>query len=416
MNIIHKQQKISSLFLDALTLSDLASALTTAYRNAYPERDDPKITTRSLSYLAFHCNKRYRSFEIPKKSGGMRTIRAPLPKLKIIQRALNICFQCVFRPHKAAYGFVPGRSIVDNARVHAGRRYIYNVDLKDFFPNTSFRRVKTVLELEPFSFTGDREPLAFLIANLCCENDDKGKGALPQGAPTSPTLTNVVCQRLDRKLYRLARQNRAHYSRYADDLTFSSNDDIFTKDLQSQIKAIIREEGYEVNQKKVRLQSRHIRQEVTGLTVNVKPNVRRAYIKDVRYWLRTWRVFGYEKATADFIDRHGATTALSGKTVRLEHVLAGKIAFLGMVRGQHDGIVQRFRTELDNLLSVHPKQLNENLLDSVEDVSEPVGQLPEKSNEVLSELRRILEIWENEGIDAVINHVYSRDSSLDEQD
>ena len=193
---------------------------------------------------------------------------------------------------------MPGRSIADNARRHVRRRHILNVDLKDFFPSTSFRRVKTVLELEPFALTGPREELAFLIANLCCD-----AGRLPQGAPTSPTLTNVVCQRLDRRLTRLARQHHAVYSRYADDLTFSSNHAPLAEPFENELRVIIQDEGYRVNEKKLRRRSCYERQEVTGLIVNDKVNVRRRFIKDLRYRLHVWERFGLEKAQADFLNR-----------------------------------------------------------------------------------------------------------------
>jgi hypothetical protein len=391
---------LGDAFLAGQNIEDLAEVLNQAYSLQFPNRPHPRISRRLLVYLAHHMEKRYYTFEIPKKSGGVRVIQAPIPKLKMVQQALNICFQCLFVPHKAAYGFVPGKNIVENARLHTGRRYVYNVDLKDFFPSTSFRRVKTVLALSPFLLTEEREPLAFLIANLCCAPNAEGQAALPQGAPTSPTLTNVVCQRLDRKLNRFAREHKTRYTRYADDLTFSSNDAVFDDTVCRQIEAIIEEEGYHINVKKVRIQSLHIRQEVTGLTVNKKPNVRREYVKDIRYWLRTWRVFGYEHAMADLFDRYGHVQAGDGSLPHLENILAGKIAFLGMVRGQEDEMVRRFRAELQRLMG---REKSDGDTSAALPASAPaaIAETPQPSaDDLLEGIRRILKTWAEDGLHA----------------
>ncbi len=269
----------------------------------------------------------YESFTIPKASGGQRKILAPKVGLKRIQQAINLALNVVFIPHFAAHGFVPGRSIVTNAEKHVGKPHVLNLDLKDFFPSVQFRRVKTVLGLAPFNLKDEREELGFLIANLCCY-----KGVLPQGAPTSPTLSNVVCQRLDRKLHRLARQHEASYTRYADDLTFSRYDGVFDAAFEQAVAEVVEDERFLINPKKVRQQHRSIRQEVTGLTVNEKVNVSRPYLRNTRTMLHKWDQGGLVAATEAFYENY------RGPEPRPQFLasLLGRIHFIGMVRGKED--------------------------------------------------------------------------------
>ena len=155
----------------------------------------------------------YIAFEIPKKSGEMRQIEAPNRKLKWMQKGLKAQLETLFEAEPGAHGFVPERSIQSNAGVHVGQRYVLNLDIAGFFPSVKRGRVQTVLQLEPIGLS---KPAARILAQFCTRNR-----ALPQGAPTSPTLTNLVCMRLDRKLEKLARHYRCRYSRYADDITIS---------------------------------------------------------------------------------------------------------------------------------------------------------------------------------------------------
>ncbi|MBK9457868.1 MAG: RNA-directed DNA polymerase [Sphingobacteriales bacterium] len=232
------------------------------------------------------------------KKWKARTISALIHILKLLQKCLNVVLNIIFVPHKAANGFVVNhdnkiRNIVTNAQIHTNKPYVYNIDLSDFFTSIAFRRIKTVLQLAPFNLPDD---IAFLVANLCSDN-----GVLPQGAPTSPTLTNAVCQRLDRKLTAFAKTNKIRYTRYADDITFSGYENIFNEEFYNQLKNIVEiEESFKINESKVRLQTRNDRQEVTGLTVNEKVNVEQRYIRSIRAMLHNWQNKGLEYATTKF--------------------------------------------------------------------------------------------------------------------
>lgn len=240
-------------------------------------KDCPKFT---LNQINFYCNpnhnpkKRYKDFTIPKKSGGVRKISAPRGSLKQILSYLNVIFQAMYEPTVAAMGFVPGRSIVDNAAVHTGRNYVFNTDLKDFFPSIHQARVWKTLQLKPFSFNKE---VASVVAGLCCMLDPNGItdkkgmiiGVLPQGSPCSPILTNIICRNLDRKLLGLAKRFNLRYTRYADDITFSSDYNVFKEsgEFIEEFTRIIAEQGFEINDNKTRLQKSGQRQEVTGLVV-----------------------------------------------------------------------------------------------------------------------------------------------------
>lgn len=289
------------------------------------------ISVKKLGFYLAKRDERYIHFEIPKKTGGVRKISSPDRFLKKVQRRIAFILEALFTPKPSANGFVTGRSIVSNAKGHIGKKFVYNIDLKDFFPSIHYGRVKAVMKLHPFKCTDE---MAHLIAHLVCY-----KGVLPQGSPTSPILTNIVSQNLDRKLVAIAKHYRCFYSRYADDITFSSNKNIFKKEkFLFALNEVIQTEGFTINEKKTRLQKATQRQEVTGIIVNQKVNLKRNYIKQIRAMLYNWEHKGIAycqaKLAKHYPDEKGF---IRNKTIpSFENVLHGKIMFLGMVRGKDD--------------------------------------------------------------------------------
>lgn len=158
---------------------------------------------------------RYTTFSLPKKSGGIRTICAPITALKIIQQKLHQVLQMVYDPKPAAQGFLMGRSIITNAQRHVGKRFVLNIDLLDFFPSINFGRVRGLFLSKPYSLP---ENVATILTQICCHEN-----FLPQGAPTSPIVSNMICRKLDSQLQRIAKEYRCTYTRYADDITFSTS-------------------------------------------------------------------------------------------------------------------------------------------------------------------------------------------------
>lgn len=371
---VHIDQ-IRKQFAELQSKEDLVKLLSDAKNMLYCEECKP-VQLKSLTYYANPnlCKKRYQTFAIKKKSGADRTIHAPVKGLKSILRSLNFVLQCVYEPHEAATGFVLEKSIVDNAKKHEGKHYVLNMDLKDFFHSFDRKWVKYGFSYEPFNLSGskEKEELAFLLASLCThpfEIDEKEKTVLPQGSPTSPTLTNILCKKLDRRLTGLANRFGATYTRYADDITFSSQHNIYTDEVfNKELKRIIEEDQkLVINPKKTRLQKTGYRQEATGLIVNHKVNVHKRYVKQIRMWLYYWEKYGYEKATQifkrDYILDKGHVKKMNSHLV---NVLDGKLEFLKMVKGIEDGTYKRLKERFDLLNGMKVKIDNEKIdLESV---------------------------------------------------
>lgn len=212
----------------------------------------------------------YRMFEIPKKSGGNRVIEAPVERLKTIQRWIKDEIIDSFSPSQYATGFRKEFSIVDNAKKHVGKELVISFDIKDFFPSITYADV-----LRMFVYMGYKLDVAHLLTKLCTSEND----VLPQGSPASPSISNLILLKLDKRLGKLAETINCDYSRYADDITFSGDKKI--KSIIPLVKSIINEEGFTVNEDKVRLRYSNQKQEVTGLTVNTKLSVSSILIKEL---------------------------------------------------------------------------------------------------------------------------------------
>lgn len=261
------------------TLEDLVEAL----REAVPDLDIPK-----LRWFCYHRDvsetTHYRTFSIPKKSGGKRYISAPMPQLKSLQEWILRNILVRMPVHEAAHGFVHGRSIISNAAAHTNSEFVFSMDLKDFFPTLTFRRVKGI-----FRAMGYFEGIATIFALICTDcprqavkikdmdsGEEKwvhvavGPRCLPQGSPASPMLTNLASMRLDRRLTGFAQKHGLRFTRYADDLTFSVEKGKTHKKewLQKIVTMIVEKEGFRVHPTKTKLMGRGDRQEVTGLVVN----------------------------------------------------------------------------------------------------------------------------------------------------
>lgn len=294
--------------------------------------------------------KRFRMFHIRKKSGGLREIKAPCRQLDVILTCVNELLKSIYSPSDAAMGFTSGKSVLDNAQIHVGHNYVFNIDLKDFFPSIPQARVWKRLQLSPFNFPTE---IANVLAGLCCTFDEEvGRNVLPQGSPASPLLTNAICDTLDRRMKGVAKRFGLHYSRYADDMTFSSMHNVYQEDgeFRQEISRIIKEQGFIMNDNKTRLQKAGARQEVTGLTVNAIANVSRKYISDLRWILHVWEKEGYAKAYALFYPKykHEKGYIKKGEPV-MENVIGGKLNYLRMVRGANNAAYQKLQSRYDAL-------------------------------------------------------------------
>lgn len=305
----------------------------------------------------------YQSFTIKKRDGSDRTIHEPYRRLKIIQLRVLAFLQERSSPLKpAVHGFVAKRSILTNALVHCAPKtqHVFNLDLEDFFPSITFYRVRGVLLHHPFNFS---HQVATVIAHICTLDN-----TLPQGAPTSPFLSNLVCRTMDRDLTDLARRSLARYTRYADDITFSFHVSKTSKlpaaicsvdedgDLVMGLELhniIVDKHHFKINSAKTRLSDRTRRMEVTGLTINRFPNVPRVFIDRIRGAVNAWEKHGYDLAEKAWQARIAAAATgayekkpwkrqtRSGHAPALKNVLWGKLLYLRMVRGKDDLIYTR---------------------------------------------------------------------------
>lgn len=294
--------------------------------------------------------KRYRTFHIKKKSGGLREIKAPCQQLDLILTCVNIMLKAIYTPSKSAMGFTSGRSVLSNAQVHVGHNYVFNIDLKDFFPSIPQPRVWKRLQLAPFNFS---QEIANVLAGLCCSFDKTTQAnVLPQGSPTSPLLTNAICDKLDRFMNGVAKRFGLHYSRYADDMTFSSMHNVYHNDgiFMTEVNRIVSEQGFTINESKTRLQKRGARQEVTGLIVNDISNVTRKYISDLRWILHVWEKEGYAKAYALFYPKykHEKGYIKKGEPI-MENVIGGKLNYLKMIKGANNLAYQKLAARFNAL-------------------------------------------------------------------
>jgi RNA-directed DNA polymerase len=183
-----------------------------------------EIPYKVLNYYLYilPIKEQYKIFNIKKKNGGERKICSPKSSINIIQKKLKHILQLVYKVNYSAHGFILNRSIKTNAKKHTNKEYVLNIDLANFFPSITYRRVYGLFCKYPYSFP---KGVASRLAALCCYKEKKiDEGFLPQGAPTSPVVSNMICWRMDNNLYKLGKKYNCRYTRYADDITFSTNE------------------------------------------------------------------------------------------------------------------------------------------------------------------------------------------------
>ena len=282
-------------------------------------------------------NRRAKRYRMHKKHGGTRAIVAPHQSLLYMLKGFNALLQQYYESTTWCYGFVKGRSVVQNAQQHLGKRYILNIDIKDFFPSITRQMVEDVLLAEPLKCSAEA---ARLLSGLCTAAEPQGD-VLPQGFPTSPTLSNMVCKKMDEELAAAAQRIGATYSRYADDMSFSSDKDVLrpTGSFYLQVSTIVEKYGFRLNDRKTRLQRRGRRQQVTGVVVSHKVNVTREYARQIRSLLYMWERYGYwetaRAALRAYREQHGKTRG-HGEYLTLYAVLRGRLNYMKMVKGETD--------------------------------------------------------------------------------
>ncbi|WP_413174731.1 reverse transcriptase domain-containing protein [Anabaena azotica] len=344
----------------SVLLYDSCEKLSEKFKELKSPRDVARLLEVPFGDLNYYLyrkseDSRYKTFIVPKKSGGSRTIYSPHTSLAIIQRKLSQVLYSVYRPRASVHGFAAKRSIITNAKAHTKKKFILNLDIKDFFDAINFGRVRGVFIGKPY---GLNEQVATILAQICCFNNK-----LPQGAPTSPIISNLICAKMDSELQRFAEKYGLFYTRYADDITFSITRDELPPELVAcykkglpkvvlgkEVRSIIETNGFEVNDAKVRLAYRTQRQEVTGLIVNKSLNVNRKYIRNIYGTLHSWEKYGLEKVVEIYKSKYAKKPVLPEKDVpTFLDSLRGKIEFVGSVRGKNDDLYQKLLSIFNDL-------------------------------------------------------------------
>jgi hypothetical protein len=292
-------------------------------------------------FRVLKCEHNYRTFRIKKKGGGWRQITAPEEELLEIQKKFLRKLEELYVPTRAAHGFTLERSVRTNALDHVGKAWVLNVDIKDFFPTISEKRVWGALyKWKKFRQAFDlSKKEIYLLAKLCCH-----KKKLPQGAPTSPFLSNLVARALDKQLLDFSFEHNLHYSRYCDDISFSPRlpgiepASVFQKGSQKVskgLRAVFLKNGFKLNPSKTRLQTHPRPMRVTGLVVNATTNLPRKWIRQLRAMISSCERQEEPEQPLTYSQKCGIAY--------LHMRIWGKLQYLSMIRGKGDPIYIRLR-------------------------------------------------------------------------
>ena len=350
--------------MEKTTLSDFQSLKTLADLSFLL-----KFDLKKLSYILYKLqggpSGQYSEFDVKKRSGGTRRISAPYTGLKAVQHKLAISLQDIYMVKKPVHGFVRERTILTNAHNHSRKKFVFNIDLKDFFPSIHFGRVMGLFTARPYEL---KKEIAIIIAKIACCND-----VLPQGSPCSPVISNMICAYLDKKLSDLAKGCGCFYTRYADDLTFSTNKSRFPEEVavynggkwepSSKLVELIDAQSFEINKEKTSMRTRSDRQIVTGVVVNEYPNIQRKLIKQVRSMLHDWKVNGVRKAQEHYEKEFDLANREPPKDKRISfpNVVRGKLEHIRQIRSYRIAVLNRIEEQECIRNKTNPSQRRDKL-------------------------------------------------------
>ncbi|MBF2638265.1 trypsin-like serine protease [Listeria welshimeri] len=336
-----------------ILLKEIDDVLIFKFRNLnnFKEIADMLEISPEFLHSILYQKKSYETFFIQKKSGGSREIKSPNNNLKIIQKKLAYILSLNYKMHKSSFGFIKNKSIIDNAKQHTNKTWVFNFDLKDYFHQFNQGRVIGFFR-KYYKFNN---VVAGVLTEICCYEN-----TLPQGAPTSPILSNILSFELDREFQKECKKSNCTYSRYVDDVSISTNKFYFPKkiaykDAQEEItlgeisQKILDKTGFEVNQSKVCLRHKTQHQYVTGLVVNEGVNVSRTYIKRIRAALNNLRtnneIDGKEKFFIE-LSKHAHNRS---QQFDMYSILKGQIHFVGQVKGKDNQVFRKLATSFNQL-------------------------------------------------------------------
>lgn len=309
---MHFVKKFGILEATNMVLDFAANTKLPFIYDTYQLADVLCITRKQLFDIVKNCNKYYRTRKLAKKNGGFRTICMPLEYLKLVQRWINkeILYKIPISEYATAYH--KGAKLIDNAKPHISKKYVLKLDLKDFFGSISFEQIYSCV------FNSRRFPkhIGVMLTELCCKN-----GSLPQGAPTSPAISNIVMRGFDDAFGNWCKKQGFSYSRYCDDITVSGDSSLYVAFVK--VKSMLESMGFELNGEKTHFITNASRQTVTGLCVNERARIPADYRRNLRQEIYYAEKFGVSNAVqyagrTDFIfegmvDTEGYLMHLEGK-------------------------------------------------------------------------------------------------------
>jgi S1-C subfamily serine protease/retron-type reverse transcriptase len=304
------------------------------------------LSTAELKKIWWFRGRMYQKFEISKGDGKKRVISAPDRRLKMLQTKIACSLASIYRPRNPVHGFVDGRSVKTNATAHLRSKFVMNLDIEGFFSAITEGRVSGLMNA-----LGIDGRVAEILARICCN-----EGVLPQGAPSSPVISNMICFRMDKELQTIAKESRCIYTRYADDITFSSYQPLtllfegppppagnFSPDLlKDRLRGAFRSNGFAINPQKVHYADKHSRRTVTGLKINELVNVDRKFVRNIRAALFVTETKGAAVAQKILKDKYGREAALASH-------LRGRISWTGHIKGPSDPIFRGLASRYNKL-------------------------------------------------------------------
>ncbi len=304
------------------------------------------IEEKELRYLLYECpwSIKYNSFNVLKRNGKTRLINSPNIRIKRLQEILKNDLLEIYGEKECVQGFVKNKNILTNASKHINKTILINIDLENFFDTIHFGRIRGLFLKYPFNLP---EKIATILSQICCFN-----GKLPQGAPTSPIISNFICRKLDNDLLNFARKNSFIYSRYADDISFSTYRNTLTDKLgyynennlilSSHFSNIITNNNFVINNDKVRISFKNRKQCVTGLIVNKGVNIERKYLREVRAILNAIEKHGVNQAAVVHFNKNNITyQKLRNPIEYFLKRIVGKISFIGFIKGKNNPTFQK---------------------------------------------------------------------------
>ncbi|TYL90327.1 hypothetical protein FXB40_32240 [Bradyrhizobium rifense] len=304
------------------------------------------ISTAELKKIWWFRGRMYQKFEISKGEGKKRVISAPDRRLKMLQTKIASSLAPIYRPRNPVHGFVDGRSVKTNATAHLRSKFVMNLDIESFFSAITEGRVAGLM-----SALGIDGRVAEILARVCCN-----EGVLPQGAPSSPIISNMICFRMDKELQTIAKESRCIYTRYADDITFSSYQPLtlmfegppppagnFSPDLlKDGLRGAFRSNGFAINPQKVHYADKYSRRTVTGLKINELVNVDRKFVRNLRAALFVAEKQGVAVAQKILKDKYGREAPLASH-------LRGRLSWVGHIKGPSDPIFRGLASRYNKL-------------------------------------------------------------------